>query len=332
MRKLIFSGLFIILNVCLAFAQDNQSGWLEVSKNKIVNHDGEVQIFHGVNTADPDKLEKDGQWNKALFEEIKRWGANIIRLPVHPTAWRSRGSEGYLELLDEAVVWAKDLNLYIIIDWHSIGNLRTELFMRPIYITSKTETFNFWRIISDRYKNEPVVAFYELFNEPTTGQNKYGSLSWHQWKIILTDIITIVKANNPKAIPLVSGFNWAYDLTPMINDMLPMDDIAYVSHPYPEKRSQPWVPQWERDFGFIAQKAPLFLTEVGFALPDEEGVHVPVHGDETYGQTLVKYADKIGAHWVVWVFDPDWSPMMIKDWDFAPTRQGAFFKEVMQND
>lgn len=176
-----------------------------------------------------------------------------------------------------------------------------------------------------------MVAFYQLFNEPTTADNKYGSLSWQQWKGILTDMITIVKANNPRAIPLVSAFNWAYDLTPMINDMLPMDDIAYVSHPYPQKRDHPWVPQWERDF-FIAQQAPLFLTEVGFALPDEKGVHVMVYGDETYGLTLVDYADKIGAHWVVWVFDPDWGPMMIKDWDFTPTRQGAFFKEVMQND
>lgn len=26
--------------------------------------------------------------------------------------------------------------------------------------------------------------------------------------------ITLIRANNPQAIPLVAGFDWAYDLTP----------------------------------------------------------------------------------------------------------------------
>ena len=71
------------------------------------------------------------------------------------------------------------------------------------------------------------------------------------------------------------------------------------------------------------------LTEIGFALPEEEGVHIPVHGDEVYGQALVDYAEKKGISWVVWCFDPDWSPYMFTDWDYTPTRQGTFFKKVM---
>ncbi|MFW5656303.1 MAG: glycoside hydrolase family 5 protein [Bacteroidota bacterium] len=324
---LLLSSLVLTLN-----AQENSMQWLSVKGNKIVNEDGKTMMFHGINVADPDKLAKAEKWEKALFEEVKDWGANIVRLPIHPRAWRERGKEDYLKLLDQAVEWANELELYLIFDWHSIGNLRTELYQHPMYNTTKKETFEFWKIIADRYKEEPAVAFYELFNEPTTANNTHGSLTWAEWKEILIDMIVIVKANNPKAIPLVAGFNWAYDLTPLKNDPIMMDGIAYVSHPYPQKREQPWEPQWQNDFGFIASQAPLMLTEVGFALPEEKGVHIPVYGDETYGKALVEYADKIGAHWVVWVFDPDWSPMMIKDWDFTPTRQGAFFKEVMQND
>jgi len=36
-----------------------------------------------------------------------------------------------------------------------------------------------------------------------------------------------------------------------------------------------------------------------------------------------------GISWTAWVFDPEWSPTMISDWDFTPTEQGAFFKDVM---
>jgi endoglucanase len=74
---------------------------------------------------------------------------------------------------------------------------------------------------------------------------------------------------------------------------------------------------------------PVILTEIGFALPEEKGVHIPVHGDETYGKALVDYTAEKGISWVVWCFDPDWSPYMYTDWDYTPTRQGAFFKKVM---
>jgi hypothetical protein len=80
----------------------------------------------------------------------------------------------------------------------------------------------------------------------------------------------------------------------------------------------------------VADKYPVILTEIGFALPTEKGVHVPVTGDEDYGKRLVDYAAQKGISWVVWVFDPNWAPMMFSDWNYTPTRQGAFFKQVMQ--
>ena len=330
MKKLflIFSLFLFNLNV---IAQSSEIGWISVSGNQFIDENNQPVIFRGLNFSDPDKLENDGKWNKSHFQEAKNWGANIIRLPVHPRAWRSRGKDNYLKLLDQAVSWAKELNLYLIIDWHSIGNLRTELYQHEMYNTTLKETFEFWLTISRRYNNEPVVAMYEIFNEPTTHNNQLGTLTWSQWKEIVTDIIQIIQANNPKAIPLVAGFNWAYDLTPLMYDPIDIPGIAYVSHPYPQKRSRPWEPQWERDFGFVADTAPVILTEMGFALPDEKGAHVPVKGDEEYGQRIVEYAKKKGISWVVWVFDPDWSPMMIKDWNYTPTRQGAFFKEILQN-
>ena len=139
---------------------------------------GETVVFRGVSIADPDKVERDGQWGPALFEEVADWGANVVRLPVHPRAWRQRGEEGYLELLDQAVEWAGAAGLYVVIDWHSIGNLRTEVFQDPMYETSKGETARFWRTVSQRYAGNPTVAFYELFNEPTSYNGTLGRLSW----------------------------------------------------------------------------------------------------------------------------------------------------------
>lgn len=302
---------------------------ISIKANSFVNQSGEVVIFKGVNFSDPDKLEKEGQWKKELFREARDWGSNIVRLPVHPRAWRSRGPNEYLKLLDQGVAWAKEYGLYVIIDWHSIGNLRTELYQNEMYITTKKETFEFWYTISRKYANEPAVALYEIFNEPTTFNNQLGSLTWDQWTEIMTDIITVIRANNPKAIPLVAGFNWAYDLTPVAYAPLNIPQVAYVSHPYPQKRDQPWAPQWERDFGFVSDNYPVITTEIGFMQSTDRGAHIPCIGDETYGQELMDYFNKKGISWVAWCFDPDWSPQLISDWNYTPTRAGAFFKKAM---
>jgi endoglucanase len=302
---------------------------VSVSGNHFVNESGETLVFRGVNIRDPHNLEQDGHWTLAHMQEAKNWGANIIRLPVHPGAWRERGEEKYLELLDQAVAWARELGIYLILDWHSIGNLKEEKFQHPMYVTTLEETKAFWNTVSARYADEPAVAMYELFNEPTVSGPRFGECSWADWKSINEQLIGVIRANNPASVILVAGFDWAYDLTPVKDDPVDAEGIAYVSHPYPQKRQAPWEDQWEADWGFAAAKYPVILTEIGFALPEEKGVHMPVEGDEIYGNALAAFTAARGISWVVWCFDPDWAPYMFTDWNYTPTRQGAFFKKLM---
>jgi hypothetical protein len=57
---------------------------IRVQGNQFLGAVGRPVVFRGVALSDPDKLEKGGHWNRKLFEEIKAWGANIVRVPVHP--------------------------------------------------------------------------------------------------------------------------------------------------------------------------------------------------------------------------------------------------------
>jgi len=302
---------------------------ISVMGNKFVNESGQTVQFKGYSSSDPDKLVYNGKWNQSYFNEMKAWGANIVRFPVHPVAWRKHGKNAYQALIDQGVEYAKNAGMYVIIDWHSIGNLKSEMFQSEMYETTKKETFEFWRAMAIRYKDNPIVAFFELFNEPTVYNGQLGICTWAEWKAINEEMITIVRSHGCRAIPLVAGFNWAYDLTPVKDNPINATGIAYVSHPYPQKREKPWEDKWTADWGFVAEKYPVILTEIGFCGADDVGAHIPVISDESYGEAMMAYCKKSGISFVAWVFDLNWAPRMFSDWNYTPSRQGKYWKAAM---
>jgi hypothetical protein len=244
---------------------------------------------------------------------------------VHPAAWRARGPERYLALLDQGIGWAREAGLYVMVDWHVIGNLRTELMQDPGYDTTRKETFEFWRRVARHYRDDPVVVLYELFNEPTEYQGQLGRLDWTQWKPILEEIVGIVRANDPSSVVVVAGLDWAYELREVMASPIDAPGVAYASHPYPQKREEPWEPKWEADWGHVAAKYPVFVTELGF---DRKG-SVPFIGSSRYGREIVGYMQKKGMSWAAWCFDADWGPTLIRDWSFTPTEEGELFRAAM---
>ena len=298
---------------------------IHVYKNKFVNEKGDTILFRGLSISDPDKIERQGHWSKHHFEQVKEMGTMLVRIPVHPVAWRERTPAKYLQLLDSAVDWCTDLGMYIDIDWHSIGNLKMELFQDPMYNTTQKETYEFWQTIAKHFSGNNTVAFYELFNEPTTYRDQLGNISWSEWKKMMEDIILLIRAYDTETIPLVAGFDWAYDLTPLREEPINAENIGYVTHPYPFKRQEPWQPKWDEDFGFAASDYPIIATEIGFGLRNGESI-----GPNHYGYQVTKYLEGRGISWTAWVFDPEWWPSMFKSWNsYELTPEGEFFKEAM---
>jgi hypothetical protein len=298
---------------------------IQVNGNRFVNSNGDTVLLRGLAVSDPDKLEAQGYWTKKHFEKVKEMGAMIVRIPIHPVAWRERTPEKYLKLLEQAVEWCTELDMYVIIDWHSIGNLKMELFQDPSYNTSVGETNNFWRTIAQHFAGNNTVAFYEIFNEPTLFFGQLGRMSWDEWKKINEDIIATIRAYDKETIPLVAGFDWGYDLTPLLISPVEAEGIGYVTHPYPHKRSQPWEPRWDENFGFAAEHYPVFATEFGYTIG-----RFGLTGNENYGNRIITYLEGKGISWVCWIFDPEWYPMLFKSWDtYELTESGEFFKQAM---
>jgi hypothetical protein len=169
------------------------------------------------------------------------------------------------------------------------------------------------------------VAFFEIFNEPTTYRGQLGSITWGEWKKMNEDIIALIRSYDTQTIPLVAGFDWAYDLTPLREEPIGAEGIGYVTHPYENKRPKPWEPKWEEDFGFAAAKYPVIATEWGFqSRPQQAG------DEEDYGKRIVAYLEGKGISWTAWCYDPQWGPRLLKSWDYDLTPSGELVKEAMK--
>ncbi len=116
--------------------------------------------------------------------------------------------------------------------------------------------------------------------------------------------------------------------------------IGYTVHPYSNKRTRPWEPKWEEDFGFAASKYPVIATEFGgFARPPAtEGAianaETPGTGSRNpaYGPSIIKYLEDKGISWTVWCFDPEWVPTLLRNWNYELNASGEFAKAAMHGE
>ena len=127
--------------------------------------------------------------------------------------------EGF-QLIDSLVTWCKKYNLYVIIDMHGAPGGQTganiddspkdipELFIGKKY---QDQLVELWFKIAGKYKDEPVVAAYDLLNEPlpknTGSAEKYKHLLVPLYKRITNEIRKV----DAKHMITLEGFDWSND-------------------------------------------------------------------------------------------------------------------------
>jgi hypothetical protein len=152
-----------------------------------------------------------------------------------------------------------------------------------------------------------------------------GSASWTEWRELNEEMIRVIRFWDQEKVPLVAGFDWAYDLNSLHYEPVRADGIGYVTHPYANKRSQPWEPKWEENFAFAAGKWPLIATEWGFEPKEGE-----VIDDNHYGPRITRFLESHGISWVAWAYDAEWGPRMMKSFDGYRTNGfGDFVRDVL---
>lgn len=314
---------------------------LTISGNRIVTTAGTPIILKGVNALDPIIQVKDpnagaGPWTEEYYATMATWGSNVIRLPIHPKSWRDNIPLSNLAILDQSIAWAKDHNMYSIIDYHTIGLLHLNAYEKTDwhdYRTTKKEVIEFWKTIATQYKDNPSVAAYEIFNEPVNLKNSTNMQDWLKWKADAEEIIAAIRAIDPHKTIIVGGLQWAYDLSPVAKAPIADNNIVYAVHPYPGSN---YNHNWDTAFGNLSEKYPLIATEVGYRLGEGTAAYYlntyRPQQKESYTEALLPYLKAHNISWVAWNFSKYWDPPLLQDeTDFTPNSAGRYFKNGLKN-
>jgi endoglucanase len=284
--------------------------------NRLVNSAGEVIRLKGLMIPDPARVAGEGRYTRALFETLRATGANVVRIPVHPQHW-SKDPEYLTRYLDPAVRWTGELGMYVILDWHSIGNVLTGYAPQVPQLFCHTEamTTNFWERVAGRFNDAPHVIF-EIFNEP---QN----ISAADWRRCANRLVAAIRAQRARQLIIVGGLEYGRDLDWVLREPVAGENLAYASHIFPSHARS----GWDHDFGSVAKRHPVVVTEWGFIdqtqTPRPPDVYLS--GDaRTYGEPLMSYLDGRGIGWVACWFDAQWQPAMLLPAGQGYTRWGSF--------
>lgn len=173
---------------------------------------------------------------------LSELGCNSVRLPFNYHYFESDAQpfvyddEGF-RLLDRVVELCRKYNIYVILDMHAVPGGQSldwhcdnytgeaRLFSDPL---CQKRHLELWKHIANHYKDEDIVAGYELLNEPVAEDNSQLTALNNIYKNVTRAIREIDK----KHIIILEGNYWSKSFEGMD---APFDDnLVYSPHYYTE--------------------------------------------------------------------------------------------------
>lgn len=208
--------------------------------------------------ANPDAL-------KYMHDE---WGVNLFRLAMYTSDYNGYcvgGEENKTkqkELIKEAVNAADELGMYVIVDWHILGDGNPN--------TYKAEAIQFFGEMVREFADKDNVI-YELCNEPN------GSTTWADITAYANEVIPVIRNVKDNAIILVGTPNWSQRINEPMNAPLKFDNIMYTYHFYAGTHGQDMRDELQ---SAIDKNVPVFVSEFGISKADGKGGVFPEDGDK----------------------------------------------------
>lgn len=285
------------------------NGNLKVKDTNLVNKYDEVIQLKGISS-------HGIQWysnlvTKENMQELKSWGANVFRIAMYTE------ENGYIQNNDlknkvkEIVEYAKELDMYVIIDWHILSDNNPNI--------HKEEAKLFFEEMASYYKNTPNVIF-EICNEPN------GNTKWEDIKTYAEYIIPVIRKYSNNII-IVGTPTWSQDvdLVTKVND----NNTMYALHFYSGSHKQYLRDKIDKA---LSNNIPVFVSEFGVSDASGNG---GVYLEEA--KLWIDYLNNKKISWINWsLSDKNESSALLKPnsskiEDNNLSESGKFIKEQIKN-
>ena len=261
-------------------ATPSTSGALHVKGSQLMDERGNPVQLRGLST-------HGLAWfpayvNDACFGQLRRdWGANVVRLALYTQEYGgycSGGDQANLrELVCQGVRYATANDLYVIIDWHilSDGNPLTHASEAKAFFSEMSRTFA-------SHNN----VLYEICNEPN------GATTWADIKSYASQVIPVIRANDPDAVILVGTPTWSQEVDKAAEDPLHYDNVMYTLHFYAATHRDELRDRLKR---VLRDGLPVFVSEFGICGASGNGAI-----DEASANAWVSVLADHQVSWCMW--------------------------------
>lgn len=222
-------------------------GKLSVKDGKLVDKDGaEVRLFgmstHGIAWY-PQFVSLEAM--RTLRDE---WNTNCFRIALYTHEYGGYCSGGDREELKRLIHFAAEcagkLGMYLIIDWHVLGEHSPNVY--------KYDALDFFEEICAAYTDRDDIL-YEICNEPNR------SADWPDICAYAEDIIPLIRRYTD-AVIIVGTPTWSQEIECPLDMPLYDDNVMYAFHFYSASHKQPLRDRVER---CVQAGLPVFISEFG---------------------------------------------------------------------
>lgn len=220
--------------------------------------------------------------NQQLFTELRKsWNANLVRLALYTAEYDGYCTGGnqanLMQLVLNGVEYSSKADMYAIVDWHVLNEGNP--------LTYKEQAKSFFKTVSKKLAGKNNVI-YEICNEPCNGA------SWQDVKSYASEVIPIIRANDPNAVVIVGTPNWSQEVNQAAADPLGYMNVMYALHFYAGTHKEELRTKLKNAY---AAGLPVFVSEFGACNADGNGGI-----DRASANTWISLLNQLNVSYACW--------------------------------
>jgi endoglucanase len=143
------------------------------------------------------------------YQRVRAIGMNTVRFYMHYRTFEDDRAPGVFKpagwaWLDRNVAWARRHGIYLILNMHvPPGGYQSNAEGKGLWegTANQDRLAALWRAIAARYANEPIIAGYDILNEPGVPTAR------SQWQALATRLTAAIRQVDPRHIIIVERVN-----------------------------------------------------------------------------------------------------------------------------